>query len=162
MFQDNKPTSTNTAAANSVSSALSELAPAAKSQSPSTTTAANRALSTHFPMSKGIVPISSSPTVANVTPSTLQAVSNNISLTSDGLITVTPLYTLPPTASSQTPVINSTMPTKMSTSIAASFLSAACKQMPSSAAPGFKIPTIGQLLQSSQLLTVPQKTEPTP
>jgi len=178
MFQDNKPaTSTNTAVDSSVtwSSALSEQASAAKSQSPSTTTQASRALSSYFPMSKGIIPITSNQTVANVTPSPLQLVSSNVTSISDRLITVTPLYTLsgsdvilhkniqPPSSSSMqqqhTPIVSSTLPT-MST--VASLLNAACKQTPSSTTTqGFNFPTIGQLLQS-QLLTMPQKTEQNP
>jgi len=171
MFQDNKPaTPTNTAVDSSItwSSALSEQASAAKSQSPSTTTQASRALSSHFPMSKGIIPIAGNPTVANVIP---QIVSNNVTSISDRLITVTPLYTLsgsdvilhksiqPPSSlqQQQTPIISSTLPT-MSTSVAASLLNAACKQTPSSNTQALSFPTIGQLLQS-QLLTMPQKTE---
>jgi len=175
MFQD-KPATPNNAVDSSVTwnSALLEQASAAKSQSPNTTTPASRALSSHFPMSKGIIPITSNQTVANVTPSPLQLVSSNVTSISDGLITVTPLYTLsgsdvilhksiqpPPSSSIQqqhTPIVSSTLPT-MSTSVAASLLNAACKQTPSNTTTqGFNFPTIGQLLQS-QLLTMPQKTE---
>lgn len=161
LFQDSKaglvvPSSDNK---ENWSTALSEQASSAKMQSPSMAMLANRALSMNFPVTKGIVPLPSKNVVTNVTPSSLPqlvSTSGNIATVSDGLITVTPLYTTdghnvivhksvssaPPL---QAPNIN---PTAV---VAASLLSAACK--PSN------IPTVGQLLKSSKLFTLSQKTE---
>ena len=143
---------------------MSEQASSAKMQSPSITTLASRALSMNFPMTKGIAPLPKYP-VTNITPSSLcqtQLVSTGANVTaSDGLITVTPLYTtdgrnvivhksISSTPSLQAPAINSSA---VITSMAASLLSAACKPLPTN------IPTVGQLLQSNQLLVRSQKAE---
>lgn len=149
------------------STALSEQASSAKIQSPSIATLASRALSMSLPMTKGIVPLPPKYTVTSVAPSTLcqpQLVSTgaNVVTASDGLITVTPLYTtdghnviihsqgISSAPSLQPPSITSTA---VITSMAASLLSAAYKPLTTN------IPTIGQLLQSNQLFVQSQKTE---
>ena len=162
LFQDSKaglviPTSDK----ENWNTALSEQASSAKMQSPSIAMLASRALSMNFPVTKGIVPLPSKNAVTNVTPSSLcqpQLVSTGGTV-SDGLITVTPLYTtdghnvivhksVSSAPSLQAPNIS---PSAVITSMAASLLSAACK--PSN------IPTVGQLLQSNQLFALSQKTE---
>ena len=149
------------------STALSEQASSAKIQSPSIATLASRALSMSLPMTKGIVPLPPKYAVTSVAPSTLcqpQLVSTgaNVVTASDGLITVTPLYTTDghnviihsqgtsSTPSLQPPSITSTA---VITSMAASLLGAAYKPLAAN------IPTIGQLLQSNQLFVQSQKTE---
>ena len=138
------------------STALSEQASSAKMQSPSIAMLASRALSMNFPVTKGIVPLPSKNALTNVTPSSLpQLVSTggSIGTASDGLITVTPLYTTIHKGVSSAPSLQAPniSPTAVITSVAASLLSAACK--PSN------IPTVGQLLQSNQLFALSQKTE---
>ena len=110
----------------------------------------------NFPMTKGIAPLPKS-AVTNVTPSSLCQVSTGANFVTPS-ITVTPLYTtgghnliahnksISPTPSLQAPAINSNA---VITSMAASLLSAACKPFP----------TVGQLLQSNQLLVRSQKVE---
>ena len=145
------------------STALSEQASSAKMQAPSIAMLANRAISTNFPVTKGIVPLPSKNAVTNVTPSSLcqpQLVSTGSSIVaaSDGLITVTPLYTtdghnvIVHKGVSSAPSLSaaSISPSAMITSMAASLLSA-CKPT--------NIPTVGQLLQSNQLFALSQKTE---
>lgn len=149
------------------SNAQSEQASSAKMPSPSIATLASRALSMNLPMAKGIIPLPSKYAVTNVTSSSLcqpQLVSTggSVSTASDGLITVTPLYTtldshnvivhknLSSTPTLQASNINSTAAI---TSMAASLLSAACKPLTAN------IPTVGQLLQSNQLFACSQKNE---
>ena len=110
----------------------------------------------NFPMTKGIAPLPKS-AVTNVTPSSLCQVSTGANFVTPS-ITVTPLYTtgghnliahnksISPTLSLQAPAINSNA---VITSMAASLLSATCKPFP----------TVGQLLQSNQLLVRSQKVE---
>lgn len=144
---------------------MSEQASSAKMQSSSIATLASRALSMNFPMTKGIAPLPKYP-VTSVTPSSLcqtqlASTGGNFVTASDGLITVTPLYTtdgrnvivhksISSTPSLQAPAINSSA---VITSMAATLLSAACKPLPTN------IPTVGQLLQSNQLLVRSQKAE---
>ena len=158
LFQDLKANKENW------STALSEQASSAKMQSPTIATLASRALSSNLPLTKGILPLPLQHAVTNVTPSSLclpQLVSTTSNTSSsDGLITVTPLYTMdgrnvivhksiPSTPTLQVPNISTSA---VITSMAASLLSAACKQpLPTN------IPTVGQLLQTNQLLACSQK-----
>jgi len=149
------------------SSAQSEQASSAKMSSPSIATLASRALSMDPLVTKGIFPLPSKYAVTNVTSSSscqsqLVSTGGSVTTASDGLITITPLYTtldgrnvivhksLSSTPTLQAPIINSTTAI---TSMAASLLSAACKPLATN------IPTVGQLLQSNQWLACSQKTE---
>lgn len=145
------------------STALSEQASSAKMSSPSIATLASRALSINFP-TKGVLPLPKH-AITNLTPSSLcqpplVSTSGGIVTTSDGLITVTPLYTtdgqnvivhknISTTPSLQVPINTSAVITSM----AASLLNAV-------SLPAANIPTVGELLQSSnQLFFRSQKTE---
>ena len=163
LFQDGKAAVVTSTSENkeSWSTALSEQALPAKIQSPSIAMLANRALS--FPVTKGIVPLPLKSAITDVTPSSLcqpqlVTTTGNIVTASDGLITVTPLYTtdghnvIVHKSISSTPAPN--ISPSMITSMTASLLHAACKpSLPSN------IPTVGELLQSNQLFAFPQKTE---
>ena len=163
LFQDGKAAFVSSTSENKEnwSTALSEQALPAKMQSPSIAMLASRAM--NFPVTKGIVPLPLKNAITDVTPSSLcqpqlVTTTGNIVTTSDGLITVTPLYTtdghnvIVHKSISSTPVPN--ISPSMITSMAASLLSAACK--PSLAT---NIPTVGELLQSNQLFAFSQKTE---
>lgn len=145
------------------STALAEQALSAKIQSPSIATLASRALS--MPVTKGITPLPSKHAITNVTPSSMcqpqVSTDSSVSTAPDGLITVTPLYTMDgqniivhKTLSSTPALQPSNINTSAAiTSMAASLLTAACKPFSTN------IPTVGQLLQSNQLFVRSQKME---